>query len=374
MNQYLFLLGKAADLAEFELLTVLGRIELEMETVKVGQDLVRVESLRELDTSELIAVLGGTVKIIRIVKSVEVEGLTPLLVELLKETGFNRPTFTVNDFTGKLSVKETMRRVKQDYMGSARFVNLKDKRESAISKQKDYIEFTVSPSGEKVELGVVVAVQNIDEWARRDMGRPAIDPKSGMLPPKVARMMINCALPTKYSHKTRIYDPFCGSGTILTEGLFMGLSVVGSDVSQRAVSDSEVNLKFVEEKFHTKGTFKTIKLDATHAAIAEIGKIDAIVTEPYLGPLNFNEKKAKNIMKGLEKLYIGSLKKFAALLTAKSRLVIVMPQFQLQGGVKNMSKLIDTCEKVGYTRVAGPLQYNRPQATIQRQIFVLETI
>jgi len=43
----------------------------------------------------------------------------------------------------------------------------------------------------KLMIGQTEAVQPYKQWSARDFGRPARDPKSGMLPPKLARLMIN---------------------------------------------------------------------------------------------------------------------------------------------------------------------------------------
>lgn len=63
-----------------------------------------------------------------------------------------------------------------------------------------------------------------------------------MLPPKLAQMMINLGrdegiIPNK------IYDPFCGLGTVLIEALNMGnTQVYGSDMSAKMCSCSEENI------------------------------------------------------------------------------------------------------------------------------------
>ncbi len=43
-------------------------------------------------------------------------------------------------------------------------------------------------------LGRLLAVSNPDEWSKRDYDKPAGDKYSGMMPPKLARMMVNIAL------------------------------------------------------------------------------------------------------------------------------------------------------------------------------------
>jgi tRNA G10 N-methylase Trm11 len=65
----------------------------------------------------------------------------------------------------------------------------------------------------------------------------------GMLPPKLARMMINLT-----KNNTAIYDPFCGLGTVLIEALHMGrIHILASDISEAMVSATEKNThEFIE--------------------------------------------------------------------------------------------------------------------------------
>ena len=56
----------------------------------------------------------------------------------------------------------------------------------------------------------VIQLSNIEEYAKRDQKRPARDAKVGMLPPKLAQILIN--LCGGLSPKSRILDPFCGTG------------------------------------------------------------------------------------------------------------------------------------------------------------------
>src|SRR5690606_4224587 len=95
-------------------------------------------------------------------------------------------------------------------------------------------------SPNKVELlvvnggknGIIVAessgTQNITALARRDQGRPKRDAFVGMLPPKLALLMLNLAaggLDPEKSH--RVLDPFCGTGVVLQEAALQGYSVYG---------------------------------------------------------------------------------------------------------------------------------------------------
>jgi tRNA G10 N-methylase Trm11 len=64
----------------------------------------------------------------------------------------------------------------------------------------------------------------------------------GMLPPKLAQMMINLSL------GNTIYDPFVGLGTVLIESVHMGNNrVFGSDLNPRMVTTANDNLKNLQK-------------------------------------------------------------------------------------------------------------------------------
>jgi len=105
----------------------------------------------------------------------------------------------------------------------------------------------------KLFLGKTIAVQPFKELSFRDYGRPARDDYSGMLPPKLAQIMINLALASSpcqgEGRGEVILDPFCGSGTILTEAMLMGYQdLVGSDVSSKAIEDTRKNINWIKNK------------------------------------------------------------------------------------------------------------------------------
>ena len=101
-------------------------------------------------------------------------------------------------------------------------------------------EIVIVQFDKKLFLGKTIAVQPFKELSFRDYGRPARDDYSGMLPPKLAQIMLNLS---GAKPADTILDPFCGSGTILTEAMLMGYQdLVGSDVSSKAIEDTGKNI------------------------------------------------------------------------------------------------------------------------------------
>ena len=91
-----------------------------------------------------------------------------------------------------------------------------------LSEKK--IEILVVRGGKKTIIALSEGAQNITSYARRDQNRPKRDAFVGMLPPKLAQIMINLGVGEnqpqiqalfgkKTLEKPEILDPFCGTGT-----------------------------------------------------------------------------------------------------------------------------------------------------------------
>ncbi len=275
------------------------------------------------DPQKLIKILGGTVKIAEI------------LPENIKLTDIIKGDFGISDLTGRLDIFKLCKDIKAET--GQRFV-LPQKGERQLSsvvvaKQK----LTEIIIGENF-MAKTVAVQDFEDWGKRDYGRPAAAGHIGMLPPKVARMMINI------SRGQTILDPFCGTGTILMEALILNLKAVGSDIDPNQIERTKKNLDWLGKNA------ELFIWDARKISEKLTQKVDAIVTEPDLGPRN-----------DLEQLYFDCLTDWRKVLKPNGQVVIALPF------VKN---IIDKAKTIGYTLAEGPYLYARPQAKIKRNICV----
>jgi len=239
-------------------------------------------------------------------------------------------------------------------------------------------EFLIIGFNNKYLTMKVIAVQKADDWSNRDYGRPYADAKSGMLPLKVARMAINIAVGGKLEQN--ILDPFMGMGTVLGEALITGHSISGMDLVQDSVFKARENIKWIMEanKLNYIKIGKLIQGDAVHASqfFNDI-LFDCIVTEPYLGPSWIGEgkgdkQKIKNIARGLERLYLGCLKNWKGILKENGKIMISLPEYHIGDTIISVKKTIDTCEKLGYTKLLGPIEYSRPQAVVRREFYLLK--
>ena len=78
------------------------------------------------------------------------------------------------------------------------------------------VEFMIFAGASYFTVAETVWIQDIESYSERDMNRDR-SMTVGMMPPKLAQMMINMA--TRGEFGTIVWDPFCGLGTTLIEAL-----------------------------------------------------------------------------------------------------------------------------------------------------------
>jgi tRNA (guanine10-N2)-dimethyltransferase len=117
--------------------------------------------------------------------------------------------------------------------------------------------------------------------ARTPSKKPFFHPSS--LTPKLARCMVNLS---RVSIGKLLYDPFCGTGTILIEAGLMGFKAVGSDIQRKMVVGARVNLKH----YHVDSAGVLIA-DALNPPVK---KVNAIATDPPYGRVATTAGRAVN--------------------------------------------------------------------------------
>jgi tRNA G10 N-methylase Trm11 len=168
-------------------------------------------------------------------------------------------------------------------------------------------------------------------------------------------------------------------GTICAEAAMRGVNVIGSDSDKETIEKAQKNMSWLLSRYRLSSSIRLLHADATHIdEIIDKKTIDAIVTEPFLGSSRIgkdeqiNRNKLQKIIKGLEKLYIGSLKCWTLILKSRGIVVIAFPEYAVNTGTYGVKKVIDRCETLGYTKVLGPIAYSRPQAKVKRLFFVFQ--
>jgi tRNA G10 N-methylase Trm11 len=128
-------------------------------------------------------------------------------------------------------------------------------------------------------LAETIWIQDIESYSQRDMERDR-SMTVGMMPPKIAQIMINMA--TRGDRNMIIWDPFCGLGTTLIEALHSGFThLKWSDIEPKMTETTQKNIE--SQKGVISADIETFILDATQIDTHIIDKWTAIVTEWMLG-------------------------------------------------------------------------------------------
>ncbi|MFZ5390809.1 MAG: TRM11 family SAM-dependent methyltransferase [Patescibacteria group bacterium] len=238
-------------------------------------------------------------------------------------------------------------------------------------------------------LGRTVKVQDFAAWSRRDYGRPARQAKVGMLPPKLARLMINLTAADK---NEPLLDPFCGSGTVLQEAAGLGyINLWGSDIDKRGIDRTSANLSWLKKELPSNSFIWNLQaIDVRQLTkFTAQQTFAAIVTEPYLGPPLRDQESAadlESIQKELGQFYGQVLKILYTVLKPDGRLVMVWPAWRLSQEQYLFLNLVDKIKETGFRVVnllptkapstwltgRGSFLYQRPDQKVAREIWVLE--
>lgn len=360
MFKYFFVLGRNSTLSTAEVLSVMDKFRIEFKIISLSEEILVIESAVNIDCHKLIDTFGGIIKI----------------GQILDETGLDenedkfRSFFTADNLIGRyltavisklhigislyngggdkqylqilsrqligfnLLIKRTLRE-KNLRVG---FVRVKERNLSSVSVVKNKLlsqgaEIVLIISPEKIFMGKTLVVQDFELFGRRDAGRPYLDKKSGIIPTKLARIMINLS---GVAQDEALLDPFCGSGTIIQEAIVLGIKeVTGADISSKAIGDTEKNLDWFFRNFpHYHQSSYNIKLMQTDVSVISQkipdNSIDTIVTEPYLSPPIFQKPDIKLISQlqiQLADLYLKAFGQFHKLLKPKSSVIMIFPTF-----------------------------------------------
>ena len=262
-------------------------------------------------------------------------------------------------------------------------------------------------------------VQNITAYTRRDRHRPKRDTFVGMLPPKLAQIMLNLALGARMeicqtstgkdaprpssnhllhvecirqrrpqNHRpveeigdqpVTILDPFCGTGTVLQEALLRGCDVVGSDLSQKMVDYTTENLSWLQSTFTAPGNVIDIhQADATTHRWPNGTHLTAVVCETYLGqPFSAPPapQKLAEVAGNCNHIITGFLTNIRPQLAPNTPLCIAVPAWYDASGHATHLPLIKNLQQLGYCQLnRTPLIYRRPDQIVARELLVLKPI
>lgn len=245
--------------------------------------------------------------------------------------------------------------------------------------------------------GVTVGAQDVEKYSSRDMEKPVRDTGVGLLPPKLAQIMINfgiwlvkAAKKQNESENRRIgaftiFDPFCGTGVIPIECMLRGFVALASDRSEKAVSGCARNLEWVRKQFGVRKSSvpsRVWKHDATKSFEMK-DEVDAIVTETSLGPSlqkRPTAREAQKLRAENEKLQQAFMRSAAASFP-ETPIVCSWPVWYASKTPIRLERAWQAADDFGYQAVLPPtieivkgrvsLLYRRPGQFVGREIVLL---
>lgn len=242
-------------------------------------------------------------------------------------------------------------------------------------------ELLLVRAGSQTYLAQTLFVQDIDAYAARDQARPKRDARIGMLPPKLAQILINLtATPqsaSKQARAVRVLDPFCGTGVILQEALLMGYHALGSDIDPRMVDYAKDNIRWLVEKYpQIQGQAAIEVADATTHSWP---RFSVVASEIYLGrPLTAlpQPDKLNEIIQDVNTITKKFLGNLAPQLKAGQSVVTAVPAWKTKNGFVHLP-VLDRLTDMGYNRRSfvhtknGDLVYFRENQIVARELLAL---
>ena len=389
---YLAVLGRQPDISLAELEALFSNVH------KINNELATFNN----DFVPDINRLGGSIKLA--VK------LNEKPLEYLQKLDSGKITLGVSDYSkhaNRKSASLEALKLKKILVRHGRSVRVIENKDAILATATSLHNGLSGKNNRKIEFikhnddwYKVIGVQDIDAYARRDQARPARDAKVGMLPPKLAQILINLCGPLPQG--STILDPFCGTGVVLQEALLMGYRAYGTDLSNRMIDYTEKNLSWlfndskhlIRDHCDQRGASKRLSPvttgakervenqvfriapgDATSFTWSE--PINAVACEGYLGKPMSNipvEIKLKTEKQECGAIVIGFLKNLASQIKPGTPVVIACPAWLRENGTYSRLEILDEIDKMRYNvnnKSREGLIYHRDGQIVARDIIIL---
>ena len=389
INTKLILILAFGDLSYLEACTLLAD-EL-LEAVRIGEDVLTVE-LRS--TKSNYENLAGTHKVaIPISSAVDSpEDATAEIVRFLEgvDDGFN---FSVSYYSSQgieeseyeSMVARMLSIVREAGFRKANLVRSRGGTEIYAKEilSRDLTDFIILRVDNRYRIGVTAYIPNAVEFRTRSNERPVVSSQIS-ISSRLAKVLFNLA---GLSKGETMLDPFCGSGTILSEAIVEGVNCIGIDKNPIRVANTKRNLQWIASTSKGKlGSYSLKVGDATNLESLLDGKtpVDAVVTEPILLPrivYTPRLEKARRMVRNASRLYSESLYSIAAVVRTGGRVVMVAPSLRTSEK-RDVSVDLQDLEEIGL-RAFHPAKFSLEYPVrighentkwIRRLIYVFERV
>jgi len=379
MNQYLFLLGRNASLSRAELNVFCEEILYDGTT---GLLLGGTEA--EEDPEVFLGRLGGVVRMASVVG--EYQNENDVLYQIASHVQAQKPEGKVHLGISVFGMPQKRLRflcptvktlLKEKFGRNTRTVNrpganLESGQIFGSRLLSKGFEFVIWKRGNSFLLCQTVANQDIESYTIRDREKPFRDSKMGMLPPKLAQVLVNLA------GEGQIIDPFCGSGTIAIEAALMGRKSLNSDLNRRFIAGAQQNFSAMSDRLGIN--FHLAQFEVSDALALPWQEMSGcVVTEGYLG-INFERRPSPNQVR----------QQAAELLSLWEKLFVRIAEGDVQtvccclpnwqqgaGGVSIAGKLFESIKPLGFVPQAifdgqKSFVYKRERTFVGREVVGLK--
>lgn len=375
---YVFVLGKNKELSIAEILSYFKVRGVEPNIGDAAHEVVVFRFNDKINPTKVMLDLGGTIKICELIDGFDINEILHKKIELNLYRLFpaiknNRIRFGISVYATKkhanvvwdvitTGIKELLKE------SNAKMIHIAPSKESEFPVLRHFevlkklmnrggYELVVHVSNRTMHISRTVAVHDPYEFRKRDVERPS-QRIIYSIPPRLGKILINLS---SAKPGDLLLDPFCGVGTILQEGLLMGMDVRGVDMDPSCIKKSLTNLEWIKKEYNININLggKLIVGDTRRLSNhIRQNSIDAVATEPYLGPplkRKPTKTEAKKILEDVRPLYLKSLKEINKVLKPGGRMSIVFPNFETPEGTGTGLDIKNLAEETGFV-VKHPFQ------------------
>ena len=377
---FLFVLGREPKISLAELEAIFSSSKVK----QIGSNLALVTT-----HSVPLNRLGGTIKVAQVIDQP--------IQDYLSNLPAGKITLGISDYSERANPRKTWelalkyknllkrhgRNVRLVPNGKSATISSAASHHNQLGEKTNHIEIVKYGKYTAISIGT----QNITAYAKRDRERPARDAFVGMLPPKLAQILINIATGEfEKQHQTKpiVLDPFCGTGVVLQEAMLMGYSAYGTDLSEKMIKYSGRNLEWLTDR--TSGLqkpnapkFYLEEGDATKHSW-QSAKVGCVASEIYLGhPLSAppGSLKLKEFQQSTKELLLGFLKNISNQIPSGATLCLATPAWLRPNGSYEGVNILDEIENLGYNKLqykhatTQDLIYYREGQIVARQLLIL---
>lgn len=251
-----------------------------------------------------------------------------------------------------------------------------------LGLSENKVELLVIRGKDSIIVAESLGTQNITALAARDQGRPRRDAFVGMLPPKLAQIMINLAIGDSVANPEtkplRVLDPFCGTGVLLQEAGLLGQAVYGTDLAEKMIRYSRDNLNWLKDTYNLNLDWYLHEGDAMDTTWQS--PVDTVVAEAYLGqPFSAPPSAAKltEVRGNCNHIISSFLRNVSAQIKTGTPVVLAVPAWRDKEDRFTHLPLTQKVEDYGFKRVelktvdSSRLMYFRPDQVVARELLIL---